>query len=248
MTMPANHDVALVTGAAGGLGRAIVSHLAATGYRVLATDFDGAAAESMATEFGGAVVGFRLDVTSKNEFSAALAHAVERWGGVGVLVNNAALTQTTPLFEISPEEFDAVTSIALKGTFLGCQVIGAHMRDKGYGRIVNMASLAGQNGGAATGAHYAASKGGIITLTKVFARDLASSGVTVNAISPGPLDLESVRTLLPPDRLAAVVSTIPAGTLGDPAYIAELIGLLASPRANSATGATFDVNGGLYMR
>ena len=111
-----------------------------------------------------------------------------------------------------------------------------------------MASLAGQNGGAATGAHYAASKGGIMTLTKVFARELATDGVTVNAISPGPLDLDSVRSLLPADKLEAVTNSIPAGVLGDPEYIAELVLLLADPAAVSAVGATYDVNGGLYLR
>ena len=111
-----------------------------------------------------------------------------------------------------------------------------------------MASLAGQNGGAATGAHYAAAKGGILTLTKVFARDLAADGVTVNAISPGPLDLESVRDLLPPEKLAAVVANIPTKTLGDADYIARMVSLLALPQATSATGATFDINGGIYLR
>ena len=122
------------------------------------------------------------------------------------------------------------------------------MREYGYGRIINIASLAGQNGGAATGAHYAAAKGGVITLTKVFGRDLAAHGVTVNAISPGPLDLDSVRELLPADKLAAVVKSVPVGTLGEPDYIAKMVALLADPSAVSATGSTFDVNGGLFMR
>lgn len=111
-----------------------------------------------------------------------------------------------------------------------------------------MASLAGQNGGAATGAHYAASKGGIITLTKVFARDLAAFGVTVNAVSPGPLNVELIRELLPAEKLSAVIQSIPVGRLGDPQFIAELVCLLAAPEAASATGATFDANGGLYVR
>lgn len=249
MRVPPHANVVLVTGGSGGLGAAIGKRLLNEGYRVCLADIDEAALERVASELpGDKLVVRRLDVTAKADFEAAADDLSARWGGIGVLVNNAALTRTTPLFEISPEEFDAVTSVALKGAFLGCQVIGARMRDQGYGRIVNMASLAGQNGGSATGAHYAASKGGIITLTKVFARDLASSRVTVNAISPGPLDLDSVRALLPADKLDALVTAIPAGTLGDPDYIARLVVLLADPQAVSATGATFDVNGGLYLR
>ena len=248
MTLPAHHNVAIVTGAAGGLGSAIVRRLAEAMQGSVAIHSDEAGLARVASDIAGNCSTTSLDVTKTHDFRTALAHATAKWGGVGVLVNNAALTRTTPLFEITPEEFDAVTAIALKGTFLGCQVLGAYMRDQGYGRIINMASLAGQNGGAATGGHYAAAKGGIVTLTKVFARDLAPHGVTVNAISPGPLDLDSVRELLPPDRLAAVVSGIPAGTLGDPDYIARLVTLLASPQAASAVGGTFDINGGLYMR
>ncbi|NED69166.1 SDR family oxidoreductase, partial [Streptomyces sp. SID10244] len=97
--------------------------------------------------------------------------------------------------------------------FFGCQVFGGAMAERGYGRIVNMASLAGQNGGTATGAHYATSKGAILTVTKIFARELAGSGVTVNAIAPGPHDLPVVKATVPPDRLDAVIAGIPVGRL-----------------------------------
>jgi 3-oxoacyl-[acyl-carrier protein] reductase len=248
MSAPAHHNVALITGGAGGLGQAMVRRLHAEGYRVLVSDFDGEAASRLAAELGERAIGLALDVTQKAQFEEAIETAAKAWGGIGVLVNNAALTRTTPLFEITAEEFDAVTAVAMKGTFLGCQALGLHMRAHHYGRIVNIASLAGQNGGAATGAHYAAAKGAIITLTKVFARDLAAHGITVNAISPGPLDLDSVRALLPPEKLEAVIKTIPTGTLGDPDYIAKQVTLLAHPQAASATGATYDINGGLYLR
>lgn len=248
MTLPDFHNVALVTGASGGLGAAISRRLLAEGFRLLVTDVDHGAAARIAEALGGDVASHALDVRSADQFEAAFAAAAARWGGVGVLVNNAALTRTTPLFDIAPDEFDEVISVGLKGCFLGCQVAGRRMRKAGYGRIINIASLAGQNGGAATGGHYAAAKGGILTLTKVFARELASDGVTVNSVSPGPLDLDSVRALLPPEKLASVVDSIPVRTLGDPDYIARLVALLASPEAVSAAGATFDVNGGLYLR
>lgn len=245
------HKTVLVTGAGRGLGRVIAETLAKDGFRVAVSDIDSARATATAQAIsaaGGQALAMALDVREKADFEQALAEIINRWGSVGVLVNNAALTRTTPLFEISPEEFSEITDVNLRGTFMGCQVFGHHFGEQRYGRIVNLASLAGQNGGAATGAHYAASKGGIVTLTKVFARDLAAKGVTVNAIAPGPLDVDLVREILPADKLTAMVGTIPVGTLGDPAFIGDTVKLLASPNAGSVTGATFDINGGLYVR
>jgi 3-oxoacyl-[acyl-carrier protein] reductase len=150
--------------------------------------------------------------------------------------------------EITAEQFDQVIDINLRSVLFGCQVFGQYFAERGMGRIVNIASLAGQNGGSATGAHYAAAKGGAITLTKVFARDLAAHGVTVNAISPGPLDLPIVHESVPADKLATVIAGIPVGKLGSAAYIADVAVMLASADAYFANGACWDVNGGLYMR
>jgi len=251
MSAVPHHDIAVVTGAGRGLGAEIVQMLAAKGFRVLATDVDAERLKTLSenTRPGEETIQTALlDVRNRADFEQALAKAQSLWGGVGVLVNNAAMTKTTPLFDISADEFSEIMDVNLRGVFLGCQVFGAYFRDQKYGRIINMASLAAQNGGAATGAHYAASKGGIVTLTKVFARDLAAYGVTANAISPGPLDVDLVREILPADKLEAVTKSIPVGRLGDPAFIAEMIALLASPQAASTTGATFDANGGLYVR
>jgi 3-oxoacyl-[acyl-carrier protein] reductase len=251
MTLPEFHNVALVTGAGRGLGAVIAHALANASYKVVVSDIDLSRAQSVAHDIdptGEHTMPLALDVTEKDSFEAALRIISKRWGGVGVLVNNAAVTKTTPIFEISPQEFLDVTSTNLLGTFLGCQVFGHHFVEAGYGRIINMASLAAQNGGAATGAHYAASKGGIVTLTKVFARDLAQKGVTVNAVSPGPLDVDLVHEMLSPEKLEAVVGSIPVGTLGDPKFIGQIVTLLASPDAASITGSTVDANGGLYVR
>ena len=185
---------------------------------------------------------------SKDDFLALRDLVLDAWGGVHVLVNNAGRSVTGSLMDIAPEEFTSIVEVNLNGVFLGCQVFGAHFAEQRYGRIVNIASLAGQNGGTATGAHYAAAKGGVATLTKVFARELAPSGVTVNAVSPGPLDLPIVHETVPADKLAAVLETIPVRRLGSPEFIAETVALLASPNASSVTGACWDANGGLYMR
>jgi 3-oxoacyl-[acyl-carrier protein] reductase len=244
--------VALVTGAGAGLGLAIATELHRAGHRVLLTDRDGAAAATAAATLdasGERAAGLALDVLDKGAFQAALAHLAEMgWGVPRVLVNNAALTLTTPVMQISPEEFSRVTDVNLRGCFLGCQVIGQAMADAGFGRIVNVASLAGQNGGTASGAHYAASKSGILTLTKIFARALAAQGVTVNAVAPGPLDLPSVHAMVPAEKLAQIVQTIPVQRLGDPAFIARTVVLLTDEAAASVTGAAWDLNGGIFMR
>jgi 3-oxoacyl-[acyl-carrier protein] reductase len=248
----AHHEpVALVTGAAAGLGRLIAEELHAAGYRVALADRDLPAARQAATaldSFGMTACALELDVLHKSHFEAALDKLGNAWACPTLLVNNAALTLTTPVMEIPPEEFSRVIDVNLRGTFLGCQVLGKAMAEAGRGRIVNLASLAGQNGGTASGAHYASSKAGILTLTKIFARELAPRGVTVNAVAPGPLDLPSVRAAVPPERLEKLVQQIPVQRLGNPRFIARLVVLLASADAESATGAAWDVNGGIFMR
>jgi 3-oxoacyl-[acyl-carrier protein] reductase len=150
--------------------------------------------------------------------------------------------------EITAEELAEMLAINLGGSFAACQVFGAHLAACGYGRIVNIASLAGQNGGTATGGHYASSKGGVLSATKVFARELAAHGVTVNAVSPGPLDSPAVRAIVGEENLPGYLSTIPVGRLGDPHFVAQMVALLASPGAAAVTGACWDANGGLYLR
>jgi len=242
---------ALVTGGAQGLGAAIVRALFRQGYNVAIGDIDIANARALALELDpdeNRTLAIELDVRDQAAFEFAAAQMQARWGVAQILVNNAVLTVAKPVLDITPDEFDAVMAVNLRGVFIGCQVFGRLFKAAGYGRIVNLASLAGQNGGSATGAHYAASKGAIVTLTKVFARDLASFGITCNAVAPGPLDLPSVRRTVAADKLAAIVQTIPVQSLGDAEFIAEMVCLLSRPEAAFVTGATWDANGGLYMR
>ncbi|MGN0923163.1 SDR family NAD(P)-dependent oxidoreductase [Ectopseudomonas mendocina] len=244
-------QVALVTGAAQGLGLSIASRLFAAGYAVVITDLSLERAQAAADRLdpsGQRSLALQLDVASKADFEAALAAVLARWGALHVAVNSAAMTRTTPVMQISPEEFDQVMSLNTRSIFLGCQVFGGHMAGAGYGRIVNMASLAGQNGGTATGAHYAASKGAIVTLTKIFAKELAAAGVTVNAIAPGPIESPAVHAAVPPERMAGLLANIPVKRLGDADFLGDLVVQLARPEAYFTTGATWDVNGGLFMR
>ncbi|RZZ82623.1 SDR family NAD(P)-dependent oxidoreductase [Pseudoxanthomonas winnipegensis] len=241
----------LVTGAAQGLGAIIAAQLHSAGWRVAVSDIDGAAAQAVADALdasGATACALTLDVAHHAAFETALALLQARWGRVQALVNNAAVTVATPVMDIAPDEFQRVLSVNAGSVFAGSQVFGRHFAANGYGRIVNLASLAGQNGGTATGAHYAASKGAIVTLTKVFARELGPCGVTVNAIAPGPLDLPIVYRTVPAERMEAFLRNIPVGALGDPAYVAATVAHLLSPAAGFVTGATWDLNGGLYLR
>ena len=243
-------QIAVVTGAAQGLGFVIAGRLLAAGYRVALTDRSEALASEAVARLGGGdnLLALKLDVKAKADFEQALAAVLARWGALHVAVNNAAMTPTTPVMKITAEEFDEVIAVNLRGTLFGCQVFGAHLAAAGYGRIVNLASLAGQNGGTASGAHYASSKGAILTLNKIFARELAGSNVTVNAIAPGPMELPSVRAAVPPERLEKLIEAIPVRRLGNPEFVADLVVKLASPEADFTTGATWDVNGGIFMR
>lgn len=238
---------AVVTGGAHGLGEFIVRRLHADGFRVAVADLDADAATTLAGELGDSR-GYGVDVSDPEALRRLKDDVVRDLGGVHVLVNNAARTRSTPLLEITPDELAAVMAVNFTGTFTACQVFGAHFAHQGYGRIVNMASLAGQNGGTATGGHYASSKGAVLTATKVFARELAPHGVTVNAVSPGPQDSPVVRSIIGEDRLDDYTRTVPVGRLGDPAFIARVVALLASADAASVTGACWDANGGLYLR
>jgi len=241
----------LITGGGQGLGAALSAAFHRAGYRVGVSDIDEQAALTCAQALdpsGETALGIALDVRSQAAFEAARDCLVTRWGSVEALVNNAVVTVARPVLDIDPDEFDKVVQVNLRGTFVGCQVFGRYFKERGQGRIVNMASLAGQNGGTATGAHYAASKGGIITLTKVFARDLGPFGITVNAIAPGPLDSPAVHALVPQEKLAGIVAGIPVQRLGSLDYVAETAVHLAGENAFFANGATWDINGGLFMR
>jgi 3-oxoacyl-[acyl-carrier protein] reductase len=243
--------VAVVTGAAGGMGSHIARRLHSDGYRVMLTDVNLDAAQRLAVELSPDASTARAaqhDVAHRQAFVDVLALCRQTWDTPAVLVNNAAITQAADLMTLGEDDFSRVLSTNVNSVFFGCQVFGAAMADRGYGRIVNMASLAGQNGGTATGGHYASSKGAILTATKIFARELAARGVTVNAIAPGPHDLPVVRQTVPADKLDGVIAAIPVGALGNPAFIGDVVGLLASEGASFVTGACWDVNGGLYLR
>jgi 3-oxoacyl-[acyl-carrier protein] reductase len=234
---------AVVTGAARGLGAAIARRLHDDGDRVVLADLDAEGTERVARELGERAEALEHDVRDLASWERLLAAA----GEVDVLVNNAARTELRSFWEIDVDEWDDVLATNLRGTYLGCRVVGAQMRDRGRGRIVNLASVAGQASRAVTGVHYATSKAAILALTRHAATELAGSGVTVNAVAPAAIDGPMVASV-PPERIETMLKTIPVGRLGRPEEVAAAVAYLASDAAGFVTGATLDVNGGMLMR
>jgi 3-oxoacyl-[acyl-carrier protein] reductase len=238
----------IVTGAARGIGEAIARRLHADGYGVALADIDSDATERLAGELGGDARSFLHDMRELDSWHLLLDDVCSSFGDdVRALVNNAARIEFRSFWEIDVPEWDDVLATNLRGTYLGCRIVGAHMRDRGAGRIVNLASDAAFTASGASGVHYAASKAGVLAVTRRAATELAAYGVTVNAIAPaaidGPLAQEVLR-----DRLAEKLADIPVGRLGRPEEVAALVSFLVSDDAGYITGATLDVNGGVLMR
>jgi 3-oxoacyl-[acyl-carrier protein] reductase len=232
---------AIVTGAARGIGEAIARRLHADGYRVALTDIDVVGVERVADELGAEA--FEHDVREIDSWEAL----VTRLGDVHVLVNNAARTEFRSFFEIDLDEWDDVLATNLRGTYLGCRVVGKRMRERGAGRIVNLASDAAFAASGASGVHYAASKAAVVAVTRRAATALAPHGVTVNAVAPAAIDGPLAQSVLR-DRLEEKLAEVPVGRLGRPEEVAALVSFLVSDDAGYITGATLDINGGIPMR
>lgn len=239
----------LVTGAGRGVGEEIARLFHASGARVAVSDVDGDAALQVASDLDGSgttSIGLTLDVRRKEAFEEARDSISAAWGRLDIVVNNAGYAKRTPVQDITVQEFDDIVAINMRSVFLSCQVFSEHMRAHGYGRIVNVTSLAGQNGGTVASAHYAASKAGAIMLSKYFAQQLAGTGVTVNAISPGPISTAKGR--LSDEQIARIESIVPIGRFAEASEMAAAVALLASDQGGFFVGATLDLNGGLFMR
>lgn len=241
--------VGLVTGAGQGLGLAIARSLLEAGSAVVLADINpGVEAVARAIDpSGGHTLGLTMDVRDEEAWRTTLAATLARFGALDIAVNNAAVTISRSVWDIPVEEWDDVLAVNLRGVFLGCRTAGRYMRERGRGRIINLGSLAGQRGGTVAGAHYSASKAGIIVLTKCFAQELAAAGITVNCIAPAAIEGPMTKAM-PADKVSALARSIPAGRLGSDYEVGAAAVFLASDAASFITGATLDINGGLLMR
>lgn len=244
--------VAIVTGANKGLGLAIAQNFVKEGKKVVFVIRNKENIEQTKQLFSeefrqNQVMFVQLDVSDTNGIKKAVDQVLCEWGRIDILVNNAGIRYETGIEEIDEDEWDRVLSVNLKSTFFFSQAVVPTMKERGWGRIINMSSFGGQDGPLSSGAHYAASKAGQIALSKSFARSLAAHGITVNAVAPA-----SVRTpemdKIAPEKLALMIESIPLKRVGEPEEVADLVSYLVSESGGFVTGSTFDINGGRLMR
>ena len=236
---------ALVTGSTRGIGRAIAEALTEAGARVAVVGRDQAKAAEVAAEIGGGALGFGADV-SQPASVVALVEAVEAsFGAIDILVNNAGLTRDNILFRIKDEDWDMVVDANLRGAFIAIRAASRGMMKRRWGRIINIASIVGITGNKGQ-ANYAASKAGLIGLTKSVAKELGSRNILVNAVAPGFIDTDMTAAMTPEAR-AALSGQIPLDRLGTPQDIAGMVAFLASDHAAYITGQVLVVDGGMVM-
>ena len=240
---PITQQVAVVTGAASGLGRAIAHRFAKEGMRVALWDVDLAGAQRIAGEIGATAKALAVDVTDTQSVRAAWAASKAALGTPSILVNSAGILGPSAGIASYPEEqWHRVLDINLNGTFRCCQAAVPDMVASGYGRIVNIASIAGKDGNP-TVAAYVASKAAVIALTKSMGKELATSGVLVNAISPSASET-AIFGELTDERRAKLLANVPMARMVRPEEVAELAFWLSSPACSFSTGAVFDISGG----
>jgi len=242
--------VALVTGAGGGIGRAICRTLSARGALVAAADHDMELLQGIFEELkenGGRAAMFFGDVSSRYDVRTMVNSSLRLFGRLDILVNNAGINYTTPVWDSIPDaEWDEVLAVNLKGPYYCICEASVPMRQAKWGRIINIGSIAGKIGGLISGLHYCASKAGLMCLTKNFARLLAPHGITVNAVAPGLIDTPMTKSW-PEEQKKSFLKDNPVGRVGRPDDVANAVAYLASPLSGYVTGEIMDVNGGQLM-
>ena len=240
--------VAVITGSAQGIGYATAEVFAAEGAKVVIVDVNAElAAKSAATLSAGKdiAIGLACDVTKYDQTEAVVKAVVEKWGKIDILVNNAGITKDNLLMRMSEADWDLVLDVNLKGAFNFIKASIRPMMKAHYGRIVNIASVIGQEGNAGQ-ANYAASKGGLISLTKSVAREFASRSITANAVAPGFIKTR-MTDAIPEDIKQKMIDKILLGRMGDPMDVARAVLYLSSDESSYITGHVLNVNGGGYM-
>ena len=245
---PLAGQVALVTGATRGLGRAIATKLAAEGATVLGTATTDEGSDKIAAylrEAGNAGTGLRLDVTDAAATESVLADIEAKHGAVTILVNNAGITRDNLLLRMKDDEWDAIMATNLKPAYRLAKALLRGMMKARHGRIIQIGSVVGSSGNAGQ-VNYSAAKAALIGFTKSLAQEVGSRNITVNCVAPGFIDTDMTRAL-PDEQKTALLAQIPLGRLGRPEDIAAAVAYLASPAAAYVTGTVLHVNGGMYM-
>jgi 3-oxoacyl-[acyl-carrier protein] reductase len=243
-------QTAVVTGGAQGLGLAIAGRFISEGARVVLGDLDLAATEAAAKRLGGdskdtVALAVKCDVTAADDVEGLVAAAVERFGGLDIMVNNAGITRDATMRKMTEDQFDQVISVHLKGTWNGTRTAAAIMRENKSGAIVNMSSLSGKVGLVGQ-TNYSAAKAGVVGMTKAAAKELAHLGVRVNAIAPG-LIRSAMTEAMPQHIWDQKVAEVPMGRAGEPDEVAKVALFLASDLSSYMTGTVIEFTGGRYM-
>ena len=245
--MRLNGKVALVTGAARGIGKAIAQRFLLEGAMVIISDINKENLEQTVAGLNGlgSIESILIDVTQFEQVQSAFAGVIEKHGRIDILVNNAGITADAQLINMTEAQFDAVIAVNLKGVFCCTKAVVGSMTERGYGRIINMASVTAHNGNFGQ-TNYAASKAGVVSMTQTWAKEFGKKGITVNAVAPGYIETEMVH-LVPEKILQSIREKTPERRLGKPEEIAAACAYLASDDAAFINGAVINVDGGLVL-
>jgi len=236
-------QTAIVTGAGTGIGAVIAQRLTTAGARVAVADIDGDAAKDVAEKIGGGAIPLALDVTRTELVEAAIAEVIRKAGSLEILVNNAGIAgKAAPIWEQTDSDWHRVMNLNINAPFYTCRAVLPHMRSKGYGRIVNIASIAGKEGNPNMVA-YSASKAAVIGLTKSIAKEVATEGICINAVSPAVIRTRILEQITP-EQVDYMVQRIPMKRTGLPEEVAAVVHFLASRDCSFVTGQCYDVSGG----
>ncbi len=247
--MKLKNRVAIVTGSAQGIGLAIATRLCEEGAKVIIADLNdekAAASSANLNKKGFETASVSVNVSDVASLENMVEFTNKTFGGVDILVNNAGILHSTPIPDVTEKEWDTVMEVNLKSVFFATQKALPYLKESKYPRVINISSLAGRMGGFETGLAYSASKGGIISLTYGFARQLSPFGITVNAVCPGTTK-SAIIEQWSEAQINGLLARIPLGRLGDPTDIGASVAFLASDDGAFITGLLLDVNGGMYF-
>lgn len=243
------NKVAIITGGGNGIGKAIAIKFAEEGAIVVPADIDMEKSCAVADEIskmGREAMPFKTDVADAASVSGLIKEVINRFEQIDILVNNAGIMFSTSIEETTEKEWDRVFAVNIKGTFLCCQTVLPYMKKRNFGRIINMSSSAGKDGGVSAGLAYASSKAAVIGFTRALAKRIAPYGITCNSIAPGTTKSDMIAAFSE-EEMKKIIDTIPLKRLGEPNEIADLACLIASKSGSFMTGAVFDINGGIFI-